>query len=65
MIIVTTVDVRNPNTPKKAFVIFVGNVFKNSFMPSYNGEQANADIIDKIKKAVYEIISAPVEQDDD
>lgn len=44
--------------------IFDGNILQNSFVPSYNGETANKDIIDKIKKVVYEIVNSPLEQDD-
>ena len=47
------------------YTIFKNDIFKNDFLPEYNGEKADPCIIEKIKKAVYEVVNNRLEENDD
>ena len=47
------------------YSLFKSDIFKNNFLPVHNGVQADAGIIEKIKKAVYEIVNNRVDDNDD
>ena len=46
------------------YSLFSGNVMENDFLPYCNDNVADKGIIEKIKKAVIEVVDRPVEEDD-
>ena len=47
------------------YSLFKSDIFKNDFLPEFNGVKADPNIIEKIKKAVYEVVNNRFDDDDD